>query len=176
MTIATREDVREMFDTLKDVEVEIKIKKHTKKRSLDANAYCWQLLDKLALKLGSTKEELYKAYIKRVGIFKDFSLTEDEAGTFRTAWGMLGTVGWPTEQVDFAPDGERVVIRAYYGSSTYDTRRMSRLIDEIVQDCKEQGIETLTDRELSLLKEKWHAKNDEGNSDPESREGGGVRA
>lgn len=155
LTVATREDVRELCDTLKDVEVEIKIKKHTQKRSLDANAYCWQLLDKLALKLGGTKEELYKQYIKRVGVFKDFSLTEDEARTFRTAWGMLGTAGWPTEQVDFAPDGERVVIRAYYGSSTYNTRRMSRLIDEIVQDCKEQGIETLTERELSLLKERW---------------------
>lgn len=154
LTVATREDVRELFDTLKDADVEIVIKKRGKKRSLDANAYCWQLLDKLALELGSTKEELYKLYIKRVGIFKDFTLTEDEAKTFRVAWGMLGT-GWLTEQVDYAPDGERVVIRAYYGSRVYDTQRMARLIDEIVQDCKEIGIETLTGRELSLMKERW---------------------
>lgn len=154
LTVATREDVRELFDTLKDADVEIVIKKRRKKRSLDANAYCWQLLDKLALELGSTKEELYKLYIKRAGIFKDFALTEDEAQTFRVAWGMLGT-GWLTEQVDYAPDGERVVVRAYYGSSVYDTKRMSRLIDEIMQDCKAQGIETPTGRELSLLKEGW---------------------
>lgn len=154
LTVATREDARELFDTLKDADVEIVIKKRGKKRSLDANAYCWQLLDKLALALGSTKEELYRLYIKRVGIFKDFTLTENEAKTFRVAWGMLGT-GWLTEQVDYAPDGERVVIRAYYGSHVYDTQRMARLIDEIVQDCKEIGIQTLTGRELSLMKERW---------------------
>lgn len=155
LTVATREDVRELYDTLKDADLDISVKKHRKKRSLDANAYCWQLLDKLASKIGSTKDELYKLYIKRVGIFKDFTLTEDEASTFCAAWGMLGSSGWPTERIDFAPDGERIVIRAYYGSSTYNTRQMTRLIDEIVQDCKEQGIETLTARELSLLEESW---------------------
>lgn len=154
LTVATREDVRELFDALKDADVEVTVKKHAKKRSLDANAYCWKLLDKLALKLESTKEELYRLYIKRIGIFKDFALTEDEAETFCVAWGMLGT-GWQTERMDYAPDGERVIIRAYYGTSVYDTARMSRLIDEIAQDCKEQGIETLTGRELSLLKERW---------------------
>ena len=81
-------------------------------------------------------------------------MTVDEAKTFRTAWERLGQ-GWPTEQVDFTPDGERVVIRAYYGSSTYNTKRMSRLIDMIVENCKEQGIETLTPQQLDAMKERW---------------------
>lgn len=44
---------------------------------------------------------------------------------------------------------------ANYGSSKYDTRQMSRLIDLIVTECKEQGINTLTPREIALLKEGW---------------------
>lgn len=92
--------------------------------------------------------------VRKIGPYKDFDLNEDEAKTFRVAWERLGQ-GWPTEQVDFTPDGERVVIRAYYGSSTYNTKRMSRLIDMIVEDCKELGIETLTPQQLDAMKERW---------------------
>lgn len=142
----------ESLDLSKAYDIEIKV--HRKKRSLDANAYAWVLLDKLSAALQCKKEELYIEYIKYVGVFKDFCLTEEEAKTFRTAWSMLGT-GWPTEQVDYAPDGERLVIRAYYGSSTYNTKQMSRLIDAIVEDCKEVGIETLTPQELDAMKSRW---------------------
>lgn len=146
---------RQVLDSLKPGKVyDVEIKEHREKRSLDANAYCWALLDKLAEALDTTKEELYRGYVRKIGPFKDFDLTVDEAQTFRTAWERLGQ-GWPTEQVDFTPDGERVVIRAYYGSSTYNTKRMSRLIDMIVEDCKEQGIETLTPQQLDAMKERW---------------------
>lgn len=130
------------------------IREHREKRSLDANAYCWTLLDLLADAVGSTKEELYRSRVREVGPFKDFRLTKDEAGTFRAAWERLGT-GWPTEQVDYDQDGDRVVIRAYYGSSTYNTRQMSRLIDSIVEDCKAVGIETLPPEKLEAMKEEW---------------------
>lgn len=157
VTIEIDRDFREDFDQLKDVELDVEIKKRRKKRSLYANSYCWTMLEKLADMLHSTKEELYIAKIKEVGIFRDFTLAQDEAKTFCVVWSNMGT-GWPTEQVDFDRDGDRVVIRAYYGSSTYNTKQMSRLIDSIVQDCREQGIETLTPRELSLLKDKWGGK------------------
>lgn len=130
------------------------IKQHREKRSLDANAMMWSLLDKLADVLHTSKEELYLQKVRESGIFKDFHLTEDEYKTFKVAWEALGT-GWPTEQVGYTPDGERLVIRAYYGSSRYNTKQMSRLLDSVVEDCKEQDIEVLTERELSLLKEEW---------------------
>ena len=133
------------------------ITKAKKKRSLEANSYFWQLLDKIANSLGRDKEDLYLDYVKRVGPFKDFVLTEDEAKTFRVAWSMLGT-GWPTEQVDYSPSGRELVIRAYYGSSQYNNKQMSRLIDTVVEDAKALGIETLTPMELSRLKEEWHGR------------------
>lgn len=145
-----RQFVMKKQDRLYDVE----IKQHREKRSLEANNYLWALLDKLADVLHTTKEELYLQKVREVGIYKDFHLTEDEYRTFRVAWEGMGT-GWPTEQVDYTPDGERLVIRAYYGSSRYNKKQMSRLLDSVVEDCKEQGIETLSARELSLLKEEW---------------------
>lgn len=150
VTIELDDDFREQFDKLHGGDVRVEIKKWRERRSKDANSYMWVLLDKLADALGRDKNDLYLEYIRKYGMFKDFTLTQDEAGTFRYAWHELGT-GWPTEQVDYAPDGDHVVIRAYYGSSTYNTKRMSRLIDAIVTDCKEQGIETMTPEELASM-------------------------
>lgn len=135
----------------------LEIKEKKEKRSLDANAYFWQLLSELANALGSTKEELYLQYVHDFGPFRDFTLTPEEAKTFRTAWSKLGS-GWPTEQVDYAADGERVVIRAYYGSSTYNVKQMSRLIDSVVDDCKAVGVETMSPDKLALLKDEWNAQ------------------
>ena len=131
------------------------LKEHREKRSLDANAYLWVMLDKLAEAVGSTKDELYLRYVKDHGVFKDFVLTEDEAKTFCVAWSKLG-LGWKTEQVDYAEDGERVVIRAYYGTSSYNVRQMSRVLDSVIEDARSVGIEVMSERELSLLKEDWH--------------------
>lgn len=126
------------------------LRPYQKRRSLSANAYFWTLLDKLAGVLQTGKEELYLAYIRQYGLFKDFTLAPDEARTFCHAWEMLGT-GWPTQQLDYDADGERVVIRAYYGSSTYTARRMARLINAVAEDCRAQGIDTLTPQELARL-------------------------
>lgn len=130
------------------------IRKSEQKRSLDANGYMWVLCEALAKAIKSTKEEVYRKYIKEVGVFKDFNLTQDEAKTFRVAWERLGT-GWQTEQVDYDKDGDRVIIRAYYGSSTYNTKRMARLIDSIVADCQSVGIETRPADEIKSLLEAW---------------------
>ena len=147
-------EARQFLSNKKDKKYVAEVKEFRERRSLDANAYFWRLLDEVAEVLGRVKEDLYLDYVKKCGPFKDFTLTEDEAKTFRIAWSRLGT-GWPTEQVDFSPDGDRVVVRAYYGSSQYNTKQMSRLIDMVVEDAKELGIETLTPEELSRMKEDW---------------------
>lgn len=126
---------------------EVLLKEHRKRRSLDANAFFWKICDEIAEKLLTTKDEVYIHYIKMVGVFRDFHLSHEEAETFRTAWGMLGT-GWKTEIVDYQSNGNDLVIRAYYGSSTYNTKQMSRIIEAAVEDAKALGIETLTPDEM----------------------------
>lgn len=156
----TPKSAERFVSEMKPKEYDAELNEHREKRSMDANAYCWVLLDKLADALRSTKEELYIGYVRNIGPHKDFTLTQDEAGTFRAAWERLGT-GWPTEQVDFDKDGNRIVVRAYYGSSTYNTKQMSRLIDSIVEDCKAVGIETLPPERLEAMKVRWqHAPTD----------------
>lgn len=132
--------------------VEVSI--YSEKRSRDANAYLWVLCDKISKKLKTTKEEVYRKYIKETGIYRENKMNQDFAKTMRTAWERLG-VGWVTEQVDFSGNGENVVVRFYYGSSTYNKRQMTRLIESVIEDCEELGIETITPEEKENLLNLW---------------------
>ncbi|MGN0787089.1 MAG: hypothetical protein ACI4OB_06825 [Christensenellales bacterium] len=157
--IVPSDDCTAMFDELKEYDLDITVKKHRERRSRDANAYCWVLCEKLAQALSSdrskiTKEDVYRQAIREVGVYKDVSLDQDNALTFRKAWEMIGT-GWVTERVDFSQDGTNETVRFYYGSSRYNTKQMSRLIDGLVQDCQAVGIETMTPAEIAELKSKW---------------------
>ena len=71
----------------------------------------------------------------------------------RDGWHHNG-LGWQTDTTPSKIAGCTNVV-LYYGSSTYDTAQMSRLINLVVQDCKDQGIEVLGERELSLMTEGW---------------------
>ena len=130
------------------------IKEYRRKRSLNANKYAWELINRLAIKLNLTSVEVYRQYIKEVGVYRLIELNKDAFDTFKIAWQNNGT-GWLCEKVDQSPHKGFMLIKAYYGSSCYSTKQMSRLIDAIVQDCKQLDIETLTPEELSLLKENW---------------------
>ena len=59
---------------------EYELKLYKAKRSLSANNYAWLLLDKLAEKLHSTKEEVYKVAVSRVGVFEEIKVNSAEAG------------------------------------------------------------------------------------------------
>lgn len=123
-----------------------------KARSLNANNYAWALLGEIAKNLGVTKEEVYRKIIREVGAYTVLEIAEKALPNWMSMWHSLG-IGWITEVLD-RRNGYVSVI-AYKGSSTYDTLEMSRLIDGIVSEAKELGIETMTPAELSLLKEGW---------------------
>lgn len=128
----------------------VTIKKYRKKRSLDANAYLWELVNRLAVKLNMPPKELYQHYIPDVGGNSDVVCIKTEAvPKFREMWEHNG-IGWCTDIMSSKIDGCTNVV-CYYGSSTYDTAQMARLIDMVVEDCKSQGIETLTPDELARM-------------------------
>ena len=150
--IATVASYIDSLDENKQYTLVVQEKK--KKRSLNANAYAWVLLDKLAAVLHIGKTELYRSYIKEIGGNSDVVCVIDKAlDDLRKGWEHNG-LGWLTETMPSKLAGCTNVI-VYYGSSTYDTAQMSRLIDMIVQDCKENGIETLTPAELASMCEAW---------------------
>ena len=132
------------------------IAEKTKKRSLDANAYAWVLLGKIAKKVGIPKEEVYRNYIKDVGDnYEIVPIKKEAEERWVKNWQKKG-IGWVCEVLGNSKIEGYVNIINYFGSSTYDSKQMSALINLIVQDCKEQGIETMTPAELQILMEEWN--------------------
>ena len=133
----------------------LEVKEYRQKRSLDANAYAWVLIHKLAEAMKLSPVEVYREAIRNVGNnFTPMCVREQDVERFKKSWQSNG-LGWPV--MDLGPSqvpGCRN-LAAYHGSSTYDTHQMSRLIDNLVQDCKALDIETLSEEKLSLLKEGW---------------------
>lgn len=147
-------EARRFLATKKDKKYVAEVKEFREKRSLDANAYAWVLLDKLAAVLNRQKTEVYRQYIREIGGNSETVCVVNQAvEKLRAGWEHNG-LGWLTDTAPSKLDGCTNVI-LYYGSSTYDTAQMSRLINMIVEDCKAQSIETLTPAELSRLTEEW---------------------
>lgn len=130
------------------------VKEKKKKRSLDANAYCWVLLDKIASQIHESKEDIYKGYIKNIGGNSEIVCVQNNAvEKLCECWGRNG-LGWLTDTMKSKIEGCTNVV-LYYGSSVYDSKQMSTLIDFIVQDCKALGIETYSAERLDKLCEEW---------------------
>ena len=133
----------------------LEVKEFRKKRSLDANAYAWVLINKLAEAMRLEPEEVYLLNIPKVGNnFTPMCVREQDVERFKKSWQSNG-LGWPVKDLGASQVPGCRNLAAYHGSSTYDTVQMSRLIDNLVQDCKALDIETLSEEKLSLLKEGW---------------------
>ena len=138
---------------------ELKITKKRYKRSLDANAYMWTIADKIAEVIHDTKENVYRSAIREVGVFSDVAVQIGEPmAQLITAWSDNG-IGWFVETFDTNLtdiNGNKMRrIRLYKGSSRYDTKQMSRLIDYIVNEARNLGIETDTPEEIERMKVLW---------------------
>ncbi len=150
---------RELISSLEEIKedkLSIEIKKYRKKRSLDANKYFWKLLQEICeLQEIDTIEE-YKNRVKELGIFRQFKIMTEDVKTFKKVWTDRG-IAWFCEiaDTDYIGNTEFKIINAYYGSSSFNSKQMSRLIDNLVQDCQAVGIETKTPNEIKALLESW---------------------
>ena len=153
ITFSTKEDFSGAYDDLKDNPVSVEIKKASAKRSRDANAFAWVLIDKIAEKMHISKVEVYRNAIREIGGVSEMVCVQDKAvERLRSGWEKNG-IGWQTETMPSKLPGCTNVI-LYYGSSTYDTSQMSRLLDLIIQEAEQLGIPTLRDEADALLG-KW---------------------
>lgn len=151
ITFTTYKSALGGFEALKDKDLSVKVTSFSKKRSLSQNAYMWVLLDELAKVLNTTKEELYRRYIQNYGVFEVLPIKNEAADRFRKNWAKNG-LGWFTDDLGESKLSGFTKLIAYYGSSVYNSTELSRVLNAIVDDCKEQGIDTMTMSDIMLLK------------------------
>lgn len=135
----------------------IELKKWRQKRSLDANSYCWVLCDKIAKELCKdgtivTKEDVYKDAILQIGSFEPFIVQEKTYSKFKRIWEKQG-LGFLVQEV--SKKDKCIKVNCYYGSSTYNTKEMSLLIECIVELAKTLNIETKPQSEIDSLLKEW---------------------
>lgn len=133
---------------------EYEIRRVTKKRSLDANSYCWALIGQLATVMRMDRDVVYRDAICAVGAAEQVMIRSEAFDDFARVWGQKG-LGWVAQKLD-ERDGWALV-NAYYGSSAYSTAQMSALIDYIKQDCEAVGID-VDDERIKTLLEEWDAR------------------
>ncbi len=154
MDVKWSQDLLHKYDG-KKVTVEIKEQKH--KRSLDANAYCWVLCDKIASTKGLliSKGDVYKQAIRNYGVSNVVMIETDKLYKVLNAWDSQGYGNSHDIIGESKQHPEYTFVRLYLGSSTYDTHEMSVFLDGIIADAEELGIETLTPSKLAELKALW---------------------
>ncbi len=135
-------DFSDTYDKYKEKDVNVEIKQWRPKRSLAANRFMWKLCDMIAEKTRFEKNEVYRNELKEIGGVSDiFEMRDDAVEKFCKQWSSQG-IGWQTEIVG-SEDGKTTVI-AYYGSSTWDTEQMSQMIENLLFEAGNLGINTDT--------------------------------
>lgn len=155
ITIDLDGDFRKTYDRVKDGDIEVTVRKYSPKRSNDANAYMWVLIDMLSSATRIDTKDIYFDHLRRVGgNMQVYCAIPAAADRLCALWRAQGTTGWgwPYDRTDSKIDGCENV-RLYYGSSTFDRATMARMIDHLVQDCQACGLETRPRAEIESLLE-----------------------
>lgn len=156
IALSVNEDVTRTYERLKECNnLDITIKKHREKRSLDANAYMWVLLQKIADGLSYDgyrvdKWDVYLDVLADYGVFTHVIVKPAAVERVKEEWRAVKELGKVTVNGQTG-----IQLQCYYGSHSYDTKEMSRLIDGVVRLAKEMGIETLPPAELERMKREW---------------------
>ena len=141
--------LRVLYD-LKQGDYTITLKKYKEKRSLDANAYLWVLIAKIADKLKTDNDSVYLNLLERYGVYTFVVVKPEVIERIKQEWRLTKELG------EVVINGKKgIQIQCFFGSHTYDTKEMSRLIDGAVFEAKELGIDTRTPEEIFLMEQAW---------------------
>ena len=130
ITLSINENINSEIEKIKDVEkLSIKVNKYRKKRSLDANAYMWVLLSKIADVINSDKDDVYIEMLSRYGVFTHIIVRKEVVEKIKTEWRAVRELG------EINVNGSSgIQLQCYFGSSTYDSKEMATLIDGVVRE------------------------------------------
>lgn len=141
-----QEIIQWLFEQNKNKKFEIK--EYHKKRSLNANAYAWALIGKIADVLRSSKNEIYLEMLKKYGQSEIVSVLSDinVTGYFKY-FEEIATV--KLQGKDFTH------YKVFKGTSEYNTAEMAVFIDGVISEAEELGIDTLPPDEVKKIKSLW---------------------
>lgn len=145
------------FDSIKDKEkLSVEIKEYRAKRSLDANALLWACLSEIAVALRADKWDIYLMMLKRYGKYTYICVKPSVVDAVKAQWRECEEIGMVNINGQ-----EAVQLLCYFGSSTYDSKEFAVLLDGVIYEMKELGLDTPVDEDMRRALEsveKHHSK------------------
>ena len=140
----------EEMESWQGKDLDVTVKRWRERRSLDANAYFWKLAGLMAEALGTSKEEIYLMMLERYGVYTHLIVKPKVVDRIKREWRTVIDLG------EVTVNGQTgIQLQCFFGSSTYDSKEMSRLIDGTIHDAKTLGISTESPEEIARMKEEW---------------------
>lgn len=157
------------LESIKDKSLRVTVKQWREKRSLDANGYYWKLISELSRVLSrerlTSTAYIHNMLLRQLGMLRliddrpvialfpdsdktEMMLLEDEIRHYK-----------PTSQVTEVMDETYRLYMELKPSHEMNTKEFSDLVNALVSECNEQGIETLTPDELSHLEGLYEVNN-----------------
>ena len=151
LTFETERPVTAQIDDIKDEErLSIKVSKYREKRSISANGLLWHCLGEMATVLRADKWDIYLKMLKRYGKFTYVCVKEKAVEAMKRQWRECEVVGEVTVNRQKA-----VQLLCYFGSSTYDTKEFSALLDGVISEMVEIGLEPPTPADIKAAMERY---------------------
>lgn len=151
VTFEINEDITASIDKIRDKMLNLTAKIHREKRSLDANAYAWVLMQKIAEAIHTDKWSVYLMMLERYSpVFTHIIVRPEAVERVKGEWRTVKVLGPIQVNGSFG-----IQLQCYFGSSTFDSKEMASFIDGIVSECKEMGIETLPPDEIERMRREW---------------------
>ena len=142
---------------LTDTDLSVEVKKWRSRRSNDANALLWAICNDIAKALPTphTDKEIYRRAVLEVGPYTPVPIKSEAVEALKDRWSKQG-IAWIVEVEDDSKLQGYKRVRLYYGSSTYDSAEMSRLLDYLVDEAQQMGITLRAGkREIEEAKRRW---------------------
>lgn len=143
----------EEIEKYKDMDLDITITKHRKHRSLDANACLWACIHDIAEAIHTDRWSVYLYMLRRYGRFTHILVKPEAVDATRKMWRETEIVG--ERDVYGVP---MVEMLCFYGSSTYNSKEFSTLLDGVISEMKEMHLETPADAELRQMIKKMEER------------------
>lgn len=138
------------IQALIDKNLDIEIKQHREKRSINANNLLWQCIGKIAKALNTDKMEIYLKLLKSYGKFTYICVKPEAVEAVRKQWRDIEVLGSVTIN-----GKEAIQLLCYFGSSTYNTAEMSHLLEGTISEMSQMDLETPQEEETRLALERW---------------------
>lgn len=143
-----------LADTIKDVCLRLSVKKWKEKRSLDANRLLWSCIGKLAEALRADKWDIYLLMLRRYGKFTYICVKPSVVEAVKKQWREVEEIG------EIEINGYKATqLLCYFGSSNYNTKEFSVLLDGVISEMKEVGIPTPAEEEIERHMIEWLKRN-----------------